>query len=312
MASELDDISTAAAQLTDEPASEAQVENPEPEDAAALEAEAAADREAELEEERIRREKRSKKKKKPRPEPEDGEGPRQPTADPGDELVPIRLSMMVDSHRIQDAFTGRLGEAELTPEAYARSMCEDLDLPERLEYFIAQSIRRQLSEYTAMRAMRQPANGPENIFMIRLDMSINGVGLYDQFEWDIDNPLNSPELFAKSMSTDLGLSREFEACIAHSIREQIVQYQKALREGTKETLEYFRRPKPIKAAIRSERELALWTPVVSRTPTPSERRELKKYEAAGPAKSVYEQAKLLNSRPKTDRSRTRERKPVAI
>lgn len=65
---------------------------------------------------------------------------------------------------------------------------------------------------------------PECLVTIKVDLTVNQVLLHDQFEWDVNNPANLPEPFARSLCQDLGLSREFEATIAHSIREQLAVY----------------------------------------------------------------------------------------
>ncbi|KAF8607278.1 SNF5-domain-containing protein [Ceratobasidium sp. AG-I] len=54
------------------------------------------------------------------------------------------------------------------------------------------------------------------------------MNLTDQFEWDINNPDNSPEDFAEVYCRDLGLGGEFKTAVAHSIREQASVYQKSL------------------------------------------------------------------------------------
>lgn len=41
-------------------------------------------------------------------------------------------------------------------------------------------------------------------------MILNGVSIVDQFEWDIMNKLNSPEVFAKSYCTDVVGKLEIE------------------------------------------------------------------------------------------------------
>ncbi|KAG8735839.1 SWI/SNF chromatin-remodeling complex subunit [Ceratobasidium sp. 414] len=54
------------------------------------------------------------------------------------------------------------------------------------------------------------------------------MNLTDQFEWDINNPDNSPEELAKVSCCDLGLGGEFKTAVAHSIHEQASVYQKSL------------------------------------------------------------------------------------
>ena len=59
----------------------------------------------------------------------------------------------------------------------------------------------------------------EAIRVIKLNVRINNIIIRDQFEWDINDPRNSPEDFAESLCADLGLGSEFMLPIAHQIRE---------------------------------------------------------------------------------------------
>src|ERR1700761_1614541 len=52
--------------------------------------------------------------------------------------------------------------------------------------------------------------------------------LDDQFEWDVNDQTNSPELFAEVYANELGLSGEWKTAIVHSIREQLYTFQKSL------------------------------------------------------------------------------------
>jgi SWI/SNF-related matrix-associated actin-dependent regulator of chromatin subfamily B protein 1 len=52
--------------------------------------------------------------------------------------------------------------------------------------------------------------------------------LDDQFEWDVADETNSPELFAEVYTNELGLSGEFKTAVAHSIREQLQAYERSL------------------------------------------------------------------------------------
>ena len=57
--------------------------------------------------------------------------------------------------------------------------------------------------------------------VIKLNLHVGNVSLQDQFEWDMTEPLNDPELFARSLCTDVGLGGEFFTAIAYSIRGQL-------------------------------------------------------------------------------------------
>ena len=55
----------------------------------------------------------------------------------------------------------------------------------------------------------------------QLNIHVGNISLVDQFEWDLSNPLNSPEQFARQLCADLGLGGEFATTIAYSIRGQL-------------------------------------------------------------------------------------------
>ena len=86
-------------------------------------------------------------------------------------------------------------------------------------------------------------------FPFQLDITVGSVNLADQFEWDVNNVDNSPEMFAEVYASDLGLTGDFKCvfrideafylshktpiscyrtAIAHSIREQVHVHQKSL------------------------------------------------------------------------------------
>ena len=68
----------------------------------------------------------------------------------------------------------------------------------------------------------------EIIRKIKLDIRIGEIVVSDQFEWDINNPDNKPEEFAISLCADLGLDSEFILPITHSIKSQILEFQKVI------------------------------------------------------------------------------------
>ena len=63
----------------------------------------------------------------------------------------------------------------------------------------------------------------EQIRAITINVRVGKVVVRDKFEWDINNPDNSPEDFAECMCADLGLGSEFMLPIAHQIREKILE-----------------------------------------------------------------------------------------
>ena len=55
---------------------------------------------------------------------------------------------------------------------------------------------------------------------------MDNICLKDRFEWDINDPDNSPEDFAFCLDEELNLNGEFVVKIAHQIREQLQYYRK--------------------------------------------------------------------------------------
>ena len=159
-----------------------------------------------------------------------------------DELVPIRLDIEFDKFRIRDTFTWNLHDRVVHPELFARHMVEDfgLSLPqcEPLVNHITQAMQEQILDFhphvhidEAPLDPHLPYTAYKNDDMrvvINLNITIGQHTLVDKFEWEINNPQNSPEDFAQQMTRDLSLSGEFTTAIAHSIREQSQLFTKSL------------------------------------------------------------------------------------
>ena len=159
-----------------------------------------------------------------------------------DELVPIRLDVEWDRYRLRDTFTWNLHDRLVSPELFAEQMIEDFKLPpehgQNLIRHVANAIRDQVQEYHPQLAFKEEALDPmlpysaykddEMRIGIKLNITIGQNCLEDQFEWDMNNPENSPEEFARKMTTELCLSGEFTTAIAHSIREQCQLFTRSL------------------------------------------------------------------------------------
>ncbi len=104
----------------------------------------------------------------------------------------------------------------------AHILTGDNNLPSSFEKEISSQIKRQINSYKKFNKMDEK----EIIKTIKLDILIGDLEYKDQFEWDIANPDNDPEEFARNVCCDLGLGTEFVVPIAHSIREQILEFQK--------------------------------------------------------------------------------------
>jgi SWI/SNF-related matrix-associated actin-dependent regulator of chromatin subfamily B protein 1 len=93
----------------------------------------------------------------------------------------------------------------------------DLDLP--VNTFlpaIAQSIHQQIEAHSDPVPVDEQAT--DQRALLKLNIHVGNQSLVDQFEWDMSEPTNSPEEFAKKICADLGLGGEFVAAIAYSIR----------------------------------------------------------------------------------------------
>ncbi|OAX84291.1 hypothetical protein ACJ72_01333 [Emergomyces africanus] len=163
-------------------------------------------------------------------------------ADQLEDLVPIRLDIDWDKIKLRDTFTWNLHDRVTPPDVFAEKLVEDLRLPLEscgpLVRQISQSIQDQLADFYPQVFMEEEALDPhlpyhaykndEMRILVKLNITIGQHTLVDQFEWEINNPLNSPEEFAIQMTKDLSLPGEFTTAIAHSIREQIQLFTKSL------------------------------------------------------------------------------------
>lgn len=159
-----------------------------------------------------------------------------------EDLVPIRLDIDSDKIKLRDTFTWNLHDRVVSPELFAEKLVEDLGLPletsTQLIRDIAKAVSEQLVEYYPHVYMHEEPLDPELPYtayrneemriLIKLNITIGQHTLIDQFEWDINDPQNSPEEFALRMTNELSLSGEFTTAIAHSIREQAQMFTKSL------------------------------------------------------------------------------------
>ncbi|KAJ4303761.1 SWI/SNF chromatin-remodeling complex subunit [Kalmusia sp. IMI 367209] len=163
-------------------------------------------------------------------------------ADVVEELVPVRLDIEMDKIKLRDTFTWNLHDQYTTPELFAEHLVEDFQIPPEIREPIKQQVNRDIHEqvqdfYPHAFFDDEPLDSTlpysaykndEMRIVIKLNISIGQHTLVDQFEWEINNPHNSPEDFARQTAADLSLSGEFTTAIAHSIREQCQMFTKSL------------------------------------------------------------------------------------
>ncbi|XJO71003.1 hypothetical protein BDV3_000597 [Batrachochytrium dendrobatidis] len=159
-------------------------------------------------------------------------------------LVPIRLDIDLDGAKLRDTFTWNLQDDVVTPELFAKILCEDLALSAAFQPLVVKSIKEQLRDFfqhapNTLLPLEHDTRGnddqdvgtkdlPELRTVIKLDITIDNQAMVDQFEWDIGCKRNNPEAFAEHLVNELGLAPEFKTAISHSIREQMHTLSKSL------------------------------------------------------------------------------------
>ncbi|RKP25613.1 hypothetical protein SYNPS1DRAFT_15430, partial [Syncephalis pseudoplumigaleata] len=151
-------------------------------------------------------------------------------------LVPIRLDIEADGHKLRDVFTWNLTESLITPEHFAEVLCHDLKLPANFIQLAARSIRSQLEDVKPFATRRswltlEGEDGQMNE-ELRINVDISELTtsriFVDELEWDLTNDEMAPEEVATNLAAEMSLSGEYCTAIAHAIREQVYVYEKTL------------------------------------------------------------------------------------
>jgi len=168
-----------------------------------------------------------------------------------DELVPIRLDMEIEGHKLRDSFVWNRNEKNLNINDFAKILCDDLELP--ATHFvpsIVQSIQTQLNEHPREAILEDCT---DQRVTLKLNIHVANISLQDQIEWDMSEKQNTPEKFAAQLCRDLGLGGEFVTAISYSIRGQLAWHQK--------TLAYMENPpQVIKQPLRNPADTEQWSP----------------------------------------------------
>ncbi|KAL2064430.1 hypothetical protein VTL71DRAFT_4924 [Oculimacula yallundae] len=163
-------------------------------------------------------------------------------AEQDEELVPIRLEIDWDKIKLRDTLTWNYHDRIISPEIFAAQMVEDFGLAPPAQAPVLEQIqhqlREQLTDFYPQLNGGEEALDPELPYsaykneemriLIKLNITIGPFTLVDKFEWEINNPSNSPEEFALSLARELSLAGEFTTAIAHSIREQCQLFTRSL------------------------------------------------------------------------------------
>lgn len=204
-------------------------------------------------------------------------------AEQREELVPVRLDIELDKLRLRDTFTWNLHEKTIAQQHFTQYLLEDLKIPPENFNEVARQVNLEMQDQIQnyyphiivedgpLEAGRPYSDHKDDELriMIKLNITIGRITLVDQFEWDINNALNSPEEFARKMAWENALSGEFTTAIAHSIREQSQLYTRSLwltnhgfdgRPVEDPDLRDGFLPNPIHSAFRPHQAQKDWTP----------------------------------------------------
>lgn len=134
-------------------------------------------------------------------------------------------------------------------------MCDDVDIPPHVFVpAIAGAIRQQCEQYTGDEVA---CDEEDRRVIIKLNIHVGNMSLIDQFEWDLSNPENNPEEFARSVCSDLGLGGEFVTAVAYSIHGQLEWHSK--------TYAFTEAPlPPLDVAVRMQSDTEMWSPRVDK------------------------------------------------
>ncbi|KAJ3207329.1 hypothetical protein HK099_000300 [Clydaea vesicula] len=140
-------------------------------------------------------------------------------------LIPIKIEFEIDGENslLKDCFVWNLNEKILTPEKFAKLMCEDLNIPtSKYSTMISSAIKDQVKEHVQFYLENDRPLFPDSRIFIELDLNFGTNTFKDRFEWDLTSDLE-PEEFARILAQDLGFGGELVPMIAYSIREQILR-----------------------------------------------------------------------------------------
>jgi SWI/SNF-related matrix-associated actin-dependent regulator of chromatin subfamily B protein 1 len=134
----------------------------------------------------------------------------QSNCQPNLQMVPIKIDLELEGRRYKDLFLWDKNEPYLTLESFVKILIEEQNLPAVFENELISTIKKQINQFRQYKQM-----DGELLKILQINVRIGNIVLRDQFEWDINNPHNSPEDFAESLCQDLGLDPEFMLPIAH-------------------------------------------------------------------------------------------------
>lgn len=139
-----------------------------------------------------------------------------------DALIPIRVDVTVDNHRVQDTFSWNPFEKQVTPQIFAAMLATDLNLPAAVQAPIVEQMTEQIAAAHSSAPLAHMVL-PESRHVVHLHVRIGRLVIRDKFEWDLNEPLNCPDAFSETLCADLGLNTEHVPMVAHALRKQLAE-----------------------------------------------------------------------------------------
>ncbi|GAA6012028.1 hypothetical protein JCM11491_000144 [Sporobolomyces phaffii] len=189
-------------------------------------------------------------------------------------FIPIQIDLDYRTFKIRDSFVWNIHEKLITPDSFARTFCDDLELGPEQAAEVSRQIAEQIDEQAGMAEV--PFRSPEEErdlvekdlrVIINLDVQIGTLHLRDRIEWDLTSTL-TPELFAATLVRDLSLPTSATPIISHALHEEIYRLKKSCLEmgliGADEWQLRRKGSKPLEGIWREWTEAQTFGPIVER------------------------------------------------
>lgn len=161
------------------------------------------------------------------------------------QVIPIKVKVTTNGAVVNDRFLWDLNDPTTTPELFVSILADELDLSRNAESMVLSQMKEQIQTYRDLFA--NPNNtiidqflSNEKEFHVVLDVSTNiGEDFFtDKVEWDLLDSSLTPERFADTVVSDLGLKPEFRTAIAVALYEEMYKLKKELIENPQQVSQY--------------------------------------------------------------------------
>ena len=147
-------------------------------------------------------------------------------------LVPLKIDITYNGTRLVDTFCWNLRQDFITPDFFARKLCDDVGLFCGFRNKIALQIEEQLHSYREIVSLAkgyshlipQWSRKIREVQTITLGIRHGILDYTDKIEWDPMSDTLTPEQFAEITCADLSLPSHFKPAIAHKIRENLFRW----------------------------------------------------------------------------------------